>query len=239
MIRFQTVTMLATLSWWFVIQLFALAALPLGWRLFARLPGRGYPLAKALGLLLVSYVLWMGATSDCCPTPSAGRSRRADRRGGRIGGWGATVCAAAMRTGARPLAAWLRPTAGSDSDDRALFASFVLVGVGGVPSLQPRDRRHREADGVRLHQRHAPQPLLPAAGSLAVRLRHQLLLLRLRHAGALVQLTGVDPAVGFNLGVALWYALVMIGAFGVVYELVTSWTTGRPDDGSWKQTTGS
>ncbi len=37
---------------------------------------------------------------------------------------------------------------------------------------------------------------------------------------ALVNLTGVDPAVAFNLGVALWYALVMIGAFGVVYDLV-------------------
>ena len=38
--------------------------------------------------------------------------------------------------------------------------------------------------------------------------------------GLLIRLTGVDPAVGFNLGVALWYALVMVGAFGVVYELV-------------------
>ena len=37
---------------------------------------------------------------------------------------------------------------------------------------------------------------------------------------ALVNLTGVDPAIAFNLGVALWYALVMIGAFGVVYDLV-------------------
>ena len=36
---------------------------------------------------------------------------------------------------------------------------------------------------------------------------------------ALVNLTGVDPAIAFNLGVALWYALVMIGAFGVVYDL--------------------
>ena len=40
------------------------------------------------------------------------------------------------------------------------------------------------------------------------------------HAGGALRLTGVDPALGFNLGVALWYALVMVGAFGVVYDLV-------------------
>ena len=47
---------------------------------------------------------------------------------------------------------------------------------------------------------------------------------------ALVNLTGVDPAVAFNLGVALWYALVMIGAFGVVYDLVR--LAGIRDQGS-------
>ena len=64
--------MSAIFSWWLVIQIFALAALPLGWRLFGRLPGRGYPLAKALGLLLVSYVLWMGATIRLLPNTVGG-----------------------------------------------------------------------------------------------------------------------------------------------------------------------
>ena len=52
----------------------------------------------------------------------------------------------------------------------------------GLPRLQPGYRRHREADGVRLHQRRAQQPASAAAGPLALGLRHQLLLLRLRHA---------------------------------------------------------
>ena len=68
----STVIMLAVISWWLVIQLFALAALPLAWRLFARLPGRGYPFAKALGLLLVSYVLWLGATLHLLPNAVGG-----------------------------------------------------------------------------------------------------------------------------------------------------------------------
>jgi len=53
---------LAVFSFWFIVQLFALAALPLAWRLFRALPERGYALAKPLGLLLVSYVFWMGVS---------------------------------------------------------------------------------------------------------------------------------------------------------------------------------
>ena len=50
----------------------------------------------------------------------------------------------------------------------------------------------------------------------------------------LVNLTSVDPAIAFNLGVALWYALVMIGAFGVVYDLVRLVGGSKREAGSWK-----
>ena len=93
--------MLATLSWWLVIQIFALAALPLGWRLFGRLSGRGYPLAKALGLLLVSYVLWMGATIRLLPNTIGGIAVALLIVAGCGSGWGARVCAAATTRPAR------------------------------------------------------------------------------------------------------------------------------------------
>ena len=64
--------MLPLLLWWLVVQLLGLAALPLTWRLFARLPGHGYPLAKALGLLLVSYLLWLGASLHVLPNSFGG-----------------------------------------------------------------------------------------------------------------------------------------------------------------------
>ncbi|MGD2105362.1 MAG: DUF2298 domain-containing protein, partial [Anaerolineae bacterium] len=54
--------MLNVLSWWLLIQLLGLAALPLAYRLFARLPGRGYAFAKPLGLLVTSYFLWLGSS---------------------------------------------------------------------------------------------------------------------------------------------------------------------------------
>ena len=52
------------LRFWLVIQLFALAVLPLAWRWLAPLPSRGYALAKPLGLLPVSYTHLTLPTSD-------------------------------------------------------------------------------------------------------------------------------------------------------------------------------
>ncbi|MCX7682332.1 MAG: DUF2298 domain-containing protein [Anaerolineae bacterium] len=48
--------------WWLILQILGWAALPLTYRLFKWLPDRGYAFAKPLGLLLVSYVLWLGAS---------------------------------------------------------------------------------------------------------------------------------------------------------------------------------
>jgi YYY domain-containing protein len=55
-------TPLAVLSWWLALLLIGLAAWPVA---AALLPGqldRGYLLARGLGLLLVGYLLWMGAS---------------------------------------------------------------------------------------------------------------------------------------------------------------------------------
>ena len=51
-----------TLVWWVALQAMGLAATPLALALFRRLPDRGYLLAKPLGLLLVSYPVWLLAS---------------------------------------------------------------------------------------------------------------------------------------------------------------------------------
>jgi len=48
-----------TATWLIALELIGLLALPLTWRLFNVFPDRGYGLAKTLGLLLVAYVAWL------------------------------------------------------------------------------------------------------------------------------------------------------------------------------------
>jgi len=63
---------LYVLLWWLIIQLFGLAALPLTFGLFRWLPDRGYTASKAVGLLLVSYLLWVGASAQLLRNDSGG-----------------------------------------------------------------------------------------------------------------------------------------------------------------------
>ena len=49
----------AALTWWLAIQGLGLAALPLAFRLFGWLPDRGYSFSKPLGVLLTSYLFWL------------------------------------------------------------------------------------------------------------------------------------------------------------------------------------
>lgn len=55
-------TPLAIASWWMAMLLIGLAGWPLAARLFPDQPDRGWALARGLGLLLVGYVLWTGAS---------------------------------------------------------------------------------------------------------------------------------------------------------------------------------
>ena len=210
--------MLATLSWWLVLQLFTLAALPLAWRLFARLPGRGYPLAKALGLLLVAYVLWLGATLHVLPNSFGGAVVALIVVAGAswwLGrdGWRRDA------DGVRPLAAWLKANRWLVLTTELLFL-VVLVGWAAFRAYNPdiagteKPMEFAFVNGILRSPLFPPQdPWLSGYGISYYYFGYVML-------AALVNLTGVDPAIAFNLGVALWYALVMIGAFGVVYDLV-------------------
>ena len=55
--------MIQILVWWLLMQILGWLALPTAMRIFRWLPDRGYSFSKALGLLLISYFLWIGAST--------------------------------------------------------------------------------------------------------------------------------------------------------------------------------
>jgi uncharacterized membrane protein len=60
------------LIWWLIMQVLGWLALPAAMRLFRWLPDRGYAFSKALGLLLSSYLLWVGASTGLLRNDSGG-----------------------------------------------------------------------------------------------------------------------------------------------------------------------
>ena len=55
------------LVWLLSVEILGLIAWPIAFTFFHRLPDRGYSLAKPLGLLLLTYGLWIGATAKILP----------------------------------------------------------------------------------------------------------------------------------------------------------------------------
>jgi YYY domain-containing protein len=78
------------LRFWALIELIGLGAAPLAGVLLARLPGAGLGLGKVLGLLLVTWLVWLGGTSTLVPYGT-----------GSAALWIALVCACG-------LLAWVR-----------------------------------------------------------------------------------------------------------------------------------
>lgn len=54
--------------WWVLLEALGLLTLPLVFSLFSPWAGRGYPFAKVIGLLLVTYVVWLAAFVIPLPT---------------------------------------------------------------------------------------------------------------------------------------------------------------------------
>jgi hypothetical protein len=55
------------LRFWALIELIGLGAAPLAGVLLARLPGAGLGLGKVLGLLLATWLIWLGGSSTLVP----------------------------------------------------------------------------------------------------------------------------------------------------------------------------
>lgn len=205
--------MVAVLSFWIVIQLIALAALPLTWHLCSRLPDRGYALAKPLGLLLVTYLLWLGA--------SFGFLRNS--LGGIVL---ALLFVAAVSTwllwrngsGAQ-LLAWLRENRRLIVITEVLFA-VALALLAYYRSFDPAISATEKPmelmflNSVLRSERFPPLDGWLSGYSISYYYFGYVML------AVLTQLSGLAPAFSFNVGLATWFALIAISAFSVGYNQI-------------------
>lgn len=204
-------------SWWVLVTLAGAAVWPLLWRVLASLPDRGYLLARAAGVLLVTVVYWLLGTFGFI---------RADT-GGLMLAW--VIVLAVSFYGVRhlpdlsdkqtTLREWWR-------DHRtaiiigeivfiALFVGWSMVRAHQnnlVTTEKPMDLAFTAS--VWRGETFPPQD--PWLSGYAISYYY----LGYIMAGALSKASGVYPSLGYNVWTAMLAGLSGLTAFGVVYNLV-------------------
>lgn len=203
--------MLDVLRWYVVVQLLGVAALPIAARFFGGLPDRGYAFARPLGLLLVGVLLWFGAL---------------------FGVWTNTGATVALLLVAVAVVGWLGMPASSgavralwrERRSHLLVVEALFLGTfvfwafcrSFFPEIQATEKPmdFMLLNGILRSQRFPPVDPWLAGYSISYYYLGYLLI------AVLTELSGVAPAVAFNLAVAVLFALTASGAFAVAHALV-------------------
>jgi YYY domain-containing protein len=207
------IALIPVLIWWLIVEILGLAALPLTYRLFKNLPDRGYAFAKPLGILLTSYVLWIGA--------SFGFLRNS---------WGGIVFSILVvavgswwfySKGSREerIASFLRGNRRLVIANEALFAlAFVLFALFRAynPEIMGTEKPMEFAFLNAILRSDTFPPLDPWLSGFGISYYYFGYLMM----AMLTKLSGVASAVAFNLAITLLFALTVTGAYALVYNLI-------------------
>ena len=206
------------LSWFFVLEIITLISFPLAFAFLGRLPDRGYSFAKILGLLVMGFLLFSGATLGIF---SNGRGavililavmavagavvaarQREEMREFLRERWGYVLLVEGLFLLSFVVAAYLRSyvpdLTGTEKPSEFAFLNAVLRSDNFPaydPWLTPFDLSYYYFGFVIV--------------------------------GGLITLTAVPPEIGFNVAVAMITALTVVAAFGLVYNLVAAVSTVR------------
>jgi YYY domain-containing protein len=220
-------TPLGVVAFYLTILVFGWVTFPLMATILPGLPDKGYPLAKFAGLLIVSWVVWVGGTLNFLTwTP---------------GGILLTLVALTVVSvilflrNRQPMLTFVRTRFRYilivEGITLALFIAFLLVRLGN-PDLwaqslggeKPMDFSYWNA--VLRSTIFPPYDPWYSGGYLNYYYFGYVIV------GTPVKLLGIMPQIAYNMVVPMLFAVTGIGAFSVAYNLVASRTSYPQDDGN-------
>ena len=203
---------LAAVTWWGALLLLGALAWPFCFRLFARLPDRGYALARLAGWLVWALGPWWLAHAGVRAFTVAGvwTSCALLGAGGVCAGWLQRKALRRFWTRRWPL------LLGLETGFALAFAFFVLIRLGNPDLWQPWTGGEKFMDMAIINGiLHSPvfPPLDPHFAGKYLNYYywgHYLV-------AALIKLTGVWPEVAYNLALPAFYALTALLAWSAVF----------------------
>jgi uncharacterized membrane protein len=200
------------IAWWLVSSVLGLAALPIAWRLFSRLPDRGYGFSRALGIMVASYLLWIGA--------SLGGLR--NTLGGAIGAV-IILSGLAFWMGSkrwREIGRWLQEQWRTILVMELLFfVAFVFWSFvrANDPKINHTEQPMELAFLNAILNSETFPPRDPWLSGYAISYYY----FGYIQMALLTRLTGVPASVAFNLTNSMWFALSILGTYSLLYNLLT------------------
>lgn len=205
------------LVWLFAVEVIGLFAFPLTFRLFSAFPDRGYLLAKGLGLLLVAYGAWLAASLRVLPFASASV--------GAMVGLLALGGAAVTWRGRSDFRMWLashwKLLLSLEALWLAAFFTFYLIRLLNPDLWHPWRGGEKPMDFAYLNAIIKSTYMPPydpwySGGYLNYYYFGQFIV------ASVIKLTGIVPAVAYNLAVPTLYALLVGMTFSTGSALAVS-----------------
>jgi uncharacterized membrane protein len=198
-------------AWYLVSLAIGLLALPLAWRSLGRLPDRGVGFARAIGLLVTGYLVWIGATAGLIRNTPAGVTGAVILLAG--------LSALAIRGQRRELLEWIRQQRTTLWLMEGLFL-LAFVGWAFVRSNSPEivatEKPMELAFLNSLSHSTTFPPHDPWLSGYAISYYYFGFVI----STLLTMLTGVTTGVAFNLTSAMWFGLTVLASYSLVYNLI-------------------
>jgi len=242
--------MLSFFSWYLATSFLGLLTFPLAYRLFPALADRGYSLSRALGLLLWGYIFWLLASLGIAPNNLGGLILALLILAG-LSGWALWKTARDQQTDDQPSLVTRHSPALSRSPERSegtaegllvwlksnlcmifiieflfLLAFAVWAAVRAAnPEISGTEKPMELAFINAILRSPTFPPRDPWLSGYAISYYYFGYVM----TAMLAKLTGVLGSVAFNLMLALLFALSAIGAYGILYNLLSAWRRKMDD----------
>lgn len=207
---------LYVLSWYLAITMIGISALPLVFRLFHRLPGRGFALARPFGLLVWAFIFWLFNSLGVLQNDL----------GGEIVAFTAVLALstwASCNGKIRELIKWAgknkRTILFSEGVFLLLFVAWIWIrGMNPEAAYTEKPMELAFINSILRSPTFPPQDPWLSGYAISYYYFGYVMI------AMLARITGVISSVAFNLTSALWFAMTAAGLFSIVFDITALWS---------------